>query len=460
MTGANLGGAQRLVRLLQVLLVAFTLVALALVFWSVWRASDILARADNPRTVEAELRIQRGSILDRRGTLLAETIATPDGLVRRYPIRDIGPAVGYYSFRHGTSGVEQGADDVLRGVTGSGWGDVWRAQLHLPQNGRDVRITLDAALQQLAETLLGERSGAALLLEISHDCAPAACPAAVRAMVSHPTYDPNLLNDQFEALVADEAAPLLNRAAQGQYQPGLLLQPFILATALQQGLVSLDEPVVATAAPVAVGGRMLACATPPPANPIWADVLRHRCPAPMQALGARLGAEGLDAAFAAFGLTRDPVLSMETETRPDAHTVDPLLAGVGQENLSVTPLQVGLAFAALGLEGRVPAPQILAALQAENGQWQMAKPQGDAWETAVTTGDSVLAALPDHSGIHEHQVVVLSGPAGSTNAWYVSLLPGAEANFVAVVVVERSADESIAAEIGRSLLLSAARVVP
>ncbi|MCA9972385.1 MAG: hypothetical protein KC425_19320, partial [Anaerolineales bacterium] len=267
------------------LFLGFGLVALALIFWSALRAGQILAREDNPRLVEAALRVQRGQILDRNGLVLAETVGSGRDVRRVYPITGSGPAVGYYSFRHGAAGVEESYDDVLRGANepaAAGW---WRAQLHQPQVGQAVQTTLDAALQQQADAALGAHPGAVVLLDLTQPEI-----ARVLALASHPGYDPNLLDAQFEALIADETAPLLNRAAQGQYQPGLVLQPFLWAAAYERGLVTASEAVDNANRPVPVNGIVTRCAGAPPAAATWGDALAQRCPGPMQALAAQFGA--------------------------------------------------------------------------------------------------------------------------------------------------------------------------
>ncbi|MBK7897601.1 MAG: hypothetical protein IPJ90_22525 [Anaerolineaceae bacterium] len=191
----------------RAILLAFLAVALSLVFWAVVRSEAILARDDNPRLVEAELRIQRGRILDRNGTVLAETVGEPDALVRSYPFPTIGPAVGYYSFRHGTGGTEASFDAVLRGEDEGITAVLNRELFHTPQIGRDVQLTLDAQLQTTAEALFGDAQGGLVLLEIAT--------GNVLAMVSHPGYNPNLLDENFDQLVEDETAPCSTAPCRG-----------------------------------------------------------------------------------------------------------------------------------------------------------------------------------------------------------------------------------------------------
>ena len=435
-------------RLTAVILLSFALVGAALVYWSVVRAETILAREDNPRLVEAELRIQRGSILDRSGTVLAETFGPVDRLDRLYPLVNMGPALGYYSFRHGTAGIEESFDAVLRGEADSITETTVRQLLHLPQTGQSVQLTLDASWQQMADRLLPTSPSALILLELEDNI------AQILALVSQPAYNPNLLDEQFEALTADEQAPLLNRVTQGQYQPGRVLQPFILAAAVDRGLIDLGDTVENAREPVHLNGQEIGCFSQPSLPTTWAAVLQHRCPAPMMTLGDQLGTSGLDQIFADFGLTQPPQLPLNTETPPLEPLADPLLASIGQDNLLVTPLQVALAWSALGQDGRLPIPKLVMAV-GETTSNQLA-PIGvtDEGETAVSpaTAQILRRHLTQTDGFLEHAVLVLSGPEGEMDAWYLGMAPANDPRYALVIVVEDSKDWVGVTTIGRTLL--------
>ncbi|MEJ2747931.1 MAG: penicillin-binding transpeptidase domain-containing protein [Anaerolineae bacterium] len=423
-------------RLNRVILIGFTAVALALVYWSVAR-SDILTREDNPRVVEAELRIQRGPIMDRHDIILAENVGTPARQQRLYPEPAAVAAVGYYSLRHGTAGVEESYDAILRGSATNFWTGLVRKTLHEPQVGQPVQLTLDAGLQETAVTLLNGHSGALLLLDLSQPGM-----ADVLALASTPTYDPNLLDEEFDDLLADESAPLLNRVTQGQYQPGLVLQPFILAAALDQGLINLEDTAANANRNIPVNGVGIRCASPPPQPTTLADVLRYRCPGPMQELADRLGIAGLDQIFADFGLTTEPQFALDSTAPESEPIVDPLLAGIGQENLTVTPLQVGLAWAALMSNSRLPTPRLVTAVPPVSRS---------AIQPVSNSGEIIRQTLPQHEGITEYSRLVLSGPEGSTNGWYL----GAMGRIVVVVVIEESEQLTAVETMGRAILETA-----
>jgi len=431
-------------------LVIFMIVATSLIFWGVIRAETILTRNDNPRLLEQEFRIQRGTILDRNNKVLAINDGTPERQQRTYPLYNMGPAVGFYSVIHGTAGAENGFDDILRNDPSDWWQAIWQESLHLPQEGRDVKLALDAEIQLKAEAALDQHHGAVLLLELDKTDSNRVW---IRALSSYPGYDPNLLDEQFDILGINEDAPLLNRVTQGQYQPGLLLQPFILAAAVEHGLISMGDSVTEPDRYVQVNGEQLHCKSSPPDPASWSDVLRHNCPGPMLDLADQLGTSGLDTIFSSFGLDHDPLLEIDATTTPDEPLDNPLLAGIGQDNLSITPLQIGLAMSALVNSGKLPQPQIGLAIQDRDNNWQpwTLEPEVVTATTAEAAA-SVLQALPRKDAFHELSPLVLSGPNESFNAWYTGILELANADYIAVIILEGNKHEDRAQSVGRRIL--------
>ena len=104
---------------------------------------------------------------------------------------------------------------------------------HPPVNGADLTLTIDLRLQSLAEQLFNGRRGALVAIE------PAS--GEVLALVSQPSFDPNLFVDgidpaSWQALNEDPNKPLLNRALRGTYPPGSTYKPFMALAALETGM--------------------------------------------------------------------------------------------------------------------------------------------------------------------------------------------------------------------------------
>lgn len=142
----------------------------------------------------------------------------------------------------GKLGIERYYEDTLHGKTGyeevevNNRGRVIR-QLHEqpPSAGQDIYLTLDLNLQRYIEQLLvGSR--AAVVVSDPRT-------GGILAMVSNPSYDPNLFVDgisskDYQGLLNDPNRPLINRATQGVYPPASTVKPYIAVSALSAGMVT------------------------------------------------------------------------------------------------------------------------------------------------------------------------------------------------------------------------------
>ncbi|HQF70735.1 MAG TPA: penicillin-binding transpeptidase domain-containing protein, partial [Promineifilum sp.] len=304
--------------------------------------------------------------------------------------------------------------------------------------------------------------GGLVLLELEPDAETPT--AAIRALVSEPDYDPNALAEQFETLAADVRGPLFDRASQGLYQPGLVVQPFLTAAAVDAARIQLGDIVADPFAPVTLDGRVQRCVqrqeeTGPTARYTWADMAVLRCPAPLQALGRDMGAAALAEVFDVFGLTTAPALPIATSGSP-ADIDDPALAAIGQAGLTVTPLQAALATTTLAAGGRRPVLRLVEAVTDASGQW-VGQPSALVATTAVraATAAAVRQTWPRSGDAGElaassrgFAVSPLSGPDGHHNSWYLGFAPADAPRFVIALVLENEDDIAAAEAIGRAVL--------
>ena len=139
----------------------------------------------------------------------------------------------------GKSGVEQKYEFQLHGETGyeqveidAGGRAVRSLSRSAPVQGNNLTLTLDIKLQEMAEKAFGDRRGALVAIE------PAT--GGILALVSVPTFDPNLFidgirSDDWDQLNNSPDKPLLNRALNGAYPPGSTFKPFMALAALETG---------------------------------------------------------------------------------------------------------------------------------------------------------------------------------------------------------------------------------
>ncbi|MEC5398630.1 penicillin-binding protein 2 [Uliginosibacterium sp. H1] len=149
-------------------------------------------------------------------------------------------AENYRGTEHiGKTGLEQHYEEELHGVTGFEQVEVdasGRAVRSLsrtpPVPGNNLILTLDAELQRIVEQAFGDRRGALVAIEPGT--------GGVLALVSKPTYDPNLFVDgidtqNWNALNNSPDKPLLHRAIYSAYPPGSTFKPFMALAALRTG---------------------------------------------------------------------------------------------------------------------------------------------------------------------------------------------------------------------------------
>ena len=181
-------------------------------------------------------------------------------LFRNYPLGDVGAhAIGYIgrinqaekariqdsedeaNYRGteyiGKLGVEQSFEAALHGVTGfeqmetsAGGRAVRKLSSHAATPGDSVMLSIDVKLQKLIEELYGSRRGALVAIDPRN--------GEILALVSKPTFDPNLFvegidAENWAALNESIDKPLLNRALRGTYPPGSTYKPFMALAALQ-----------------------------------------------------------------------------------------------------------------------------------------------------------------------------------------------------------------------------------
>ncbi|MDQ1406595.1 MAG: penicillin-binding protein 2 [Acidobacteriaceae bacterium] len=144
----------------------------------------------------------------------------------------------------GKTGLEKQYNDLLMGTDGmrrvivnSVGKEVGRLSTQEAIPGKQIQLTIDYDLQQVAEQSLGTRPGAVVALDPRS--------GEVLAMVSRPTPDPNdfsvrVSNEIWKRLNDDPLHPMLNRAIQAQLAPGSVFK-IITATAMLEDKVPPDS---------------------------------------------------------------------------------------------------------------------------------------------------------------------------------------------------------------------------
>ncbi|WP_313516006.1 penicillin-binding protein 2 [Pseudomonas sp.] len=169
------------------------------------------------------------------------------GRINEAELKRLDP-VNYSGTHHiGKTGIERFYEDALHGQVGyeevetNARGRVLRVLKRTdPIPGKDIHLTLDIKLQEAAEAALGGRRGAVVAIDPAN--------GDVLAMVSQPSFDPNLFVtgigfNAYAALRDSEDRPLFNRVLRGQYPPGSTIKPAVAVSGLEAGVITPDTRV-------------------------------------------------------------------------------------------------------------------------------------------------------------------------------------------------------------------------
>ena len=175
-----------------------------------------------------------GHIFGDLGEVSKKDIANDDYYVRGDFIGKQGIESYYEKYLRG----EKGKEILLRDAHGRIKGRYLDGAMDVaPIPGKNLKLSLDIELQQLAERLLENKIGSVVAIEPST--------GEVLCMASSPTFDPQILvgrqrGENHKLLSKDKQKPLLNRAIQGTYPPGSTFKTSQALTYLHEGIISAE----------------------------------------------------------------------------------------------------------------------------------------------------------------------------------------------------------------------------
>jgi cell division protein FtsW (lipid II flippase) len=340
-------------------LTGLVLVAIFNGWWAIIRSTELTTRADNPRQAITDYYIPRGNFLDRNNQALTETSGEIGNYTHLIVHPPLSPIIGYSDLFYGQSGLEESMDSYLRGRKGNPSFLIWSNYLVYGQRpqGLDIRLSLDLELQRKADELLADHNGTVILLNAQS--------GEILVMTSHPYFDSNLLEENWELWNADEDAPFLNRATQGQYLPGTSIGPFLLTALIEEDAL----PPIPDKINLAYQNQEWECAIEPSDPSNWGHLVANGCPGAIASLGHQLGTEKLIQLFEQMGFDKEPVIPLPTAEAAELKITQMEQAVVGQDAIKISPLQMALASAALSARGSLPAPSLDIAVHTSHQGW-------------------------------------------------------------------------------------------
>jgi penicillin-binding protein 2 len=277
----------------------------------------------------------------------------------------------------GKSGVERAYDDILRGrrgwklVTVNSLGrQLGEAQNgRAPEDGRQLRLTLDLKLQRALMDAFGEEVGAGVFMD--------PWTGDVLALASSPAYDPNVFASHvspgiWQSLVHDPRRPLQDRAIGSFYAPGSTFKVLMSIAGLESGVIS-PSTVLHCGGSINMYGRPFLCWKKGGHGAV--DVHRalvQSCNVFFYQVGRMAGIEtiaryadmlnigrptGIDLPGEATGVLPSPEWKMRTRGEP-WYAGETISVSIGQGILGVTPIQMAVLMAGVST-GSLPRPHLV-----------------------------------------------------------------------------------------------------
>ena len=314
------------------------------------------------------------------GKINREDLKKLDGYTINEVIGKVGIEKYYESLLHGKTGYKV----VETGATGKITRPVKIIQ---PVAGKTIYLTIDSKLQQVARDALGKEKGAAVVIDPRN--------GEVLALVSNPSYDPNLFTQGIASLTFDRIQnspqrPLYNRATKGQFPFASTIKPFLALQALDTHIINTNFKVndpgwfkLEGSSHIyrdwQLSGRGMV------------DVRRAiRCSSDVffYTLSIKMGIASIANILERFGFGSITQIDLAEESpgivatpqwkrrhkKEHWYLGDTVISSIGQGSMTTTPLQLAQGVAAIAMHGKRFKPHLLKSVRNHNGNLQEIEP--------------------------------------------------------------------------------------
>ncbi|MCB5411065.1 penicillin-binding protein 2 [Pseudogemmobacter faecipullorum] len=414
------------------------------------------------------------------------------------------PVLRLPKFQIGKIGSERWMEETLRGHAGTRRievNSVGRVMRELERKegtpGSDIRLTMDADLQNFAQARLGEESAAVVVMDVTN--------GDLLCCASAPSFNPNLFvrgisHTDYAMLTGNDHRPLANKAVSGAYPPGSTFKMVTALAALEAGVIDMGYTVHCPGY-LEFGGRRFHChsrgghgrvgltkSLEKSCDVFYYDIAQKVGIDKMAEMGRRLGLgirHDLEMSAITEGIMPDRAWKQARHAQ-DWRIGDTINASIGQGYVLASPLQLAVMTARIA-SGKAVRPRLVRMIDGKElpvpeaeplgleprhlqgmrqGMWDVVNaPGGTARSNRIVDPTMVLAGKTGTSQVRnitaaERASGVISNSQLPWNrrdhALYVGYAPYDNPRYAISVVVEHgSGGSTTAAPIARDVILAA-----
>ncbi|TPQ19950.1 peptidoglycan D,D-transpeptidase FtsI family protein [Streptomyces sporangiiformans] len=278
---------------------------------------------------------------------------------------------GYSSQVYGATQLEGIYQDLLDGTS-----DRLKNPLDTVTGKRakpgDVVTTIDPDVQKAAYDALGDKKGAAVAIDPTN--------GKILGVVSTPSYDPSEISGStdsaaWEKLSKDPEKPMTNRALRQPLPPGSTFKLVVAAAALEDGLYSSVDEKTDSPNPYPLPGSTRVLANENESAPCEDATIRvalqYSCNNVFGKMAVDLGQDKVKAMAEKFGFNNEeqdvPVRAYESVYPSDMDKSQTALSGIGQFDVTATPLQMAMVSATIAGGGKLVSPHMVSQISDASG---------------------------------------------------------------------------------------------
>ncbi|MFH1454292.1 MAG: penicillin-binding transpeptidase domain-containing protein [Armatimonadota bacterium] len=451
--------------------IIFVILILYLAYIQFFASGKLHNLASDPRLKENIAR--RGDIYSANMKTLAfsrQDADNPDEWERFYPYSyAIAQLVGYDNLIYGKSGLEKYLNSYL--LFDSRVDSLFKLKRFLKEeawSGFDCILTIDEKVQLKAYELINGKKGAVVAINPKT--------GEVLALASSPGFNPNKLNSEWQYLIEDKSAPLIDRCTESVYPPGSTFKVFTLSAALDSA--SIDETYsINCPGYYKVGKYTLHEAHDAAHGRLnYSETLIYSCNIAFADIALTIGPDLFIKYAKRFGITKKVPLEVPVErahiSRKDTFYSGVLAqSGFGQGEIVITPLQMAMVVSAVANEGKIMKPYLLKEVIDKNFNKIFVNKSRILYNpidknTAETVKNIMVDAVNKGTGTRAKiQGVSVAGktgtaenPGGIEHAWFIGFAPAEDPEVLVCVIVENGGYGGVtAAPIARRVLETALR---
>lgn len=453
---------KRLLFVMIFFIILFMGLAIYLVYFQLFKAKAIASHDNNRRNWINEDTIARGSIYDKNGNVLAYSEDDGNGgQLRIYNYGKISSTItGYNSKTYGKTGIEKTYNKYLLNLSDDDMSS-FRKMIVKNDTGNDLHLTIDQNIQNLTYNYMSNYVGAAVIMNPKT--------GEILAMVSNPAFDPNSVDSDWQNLIANSNAPLVNRATTGLYRPGSTFKIVTSAAMLDNNI---DQSYEDTGSELIQNFEIKNFGNQVFGNLDLRRAFIYSSNTYFASKTNKLGKEAMRATTDKFMFNKTYPFDTEKYDSlipyKQLNQVDLAMTGFGYGKSQVTPLHMAMVTSTIANNGVMMKPRLVSNVTDKDGKVVFKNKEEElskalSIKNANIIRDLMVDVVNQGTGqaakINGIDVAGKTGTADKSNgfidAWFVGFAPAYDPKIAVAIVVENSQDTGgvTVAPIARNLMV-------